>query len=136
MEVIEIRMLRWMYGNTLMDRIRNQEFRNKLGVASISAKMCENRLRWFGHVKRKTFDVPVRRIISIIVEGERSRGKPRRTWDKQIKVDLHELHLSVDLSRDRWRFRVVLGVFAPFLYSMANLWDSKIESNHLYLQVM
>ena len=105
MEVIEIRMLRWMYGNTLMDRIRNQEFRNKLGVASISAKMCENRLRWFGHVKRKTFDVPVRRIISIIVEGERSRGKPRRTWDKQIKVDLHELHLSVDLSRDRvsWR---------------------------------
>lgn len=34
-----------------MDRIRNQEFRDKLGVAPISEKMRERRLRWFGHVK-------------------------------------------------------------------------------------
>ena len=26
------------------------EFREKLGVAPLSAKMRENRLRWFGHV--------------------------------------------------------------------------------------
>ena len=39
MKVTEMRMLRWMYGNTIMDRIRNQEFRKKLGVAPLSAKM-------------------------------------------------------------------------------------------------
>ena len=49
-------MLRWMCGYTKMDRIKNQEFREKLGVAPLSAKMCENRLRWFGHVQRKTAD--------------------------------------------------------------------------------
>ena len=69
MKVIEMRMLRWMCGNTMMDRIRNQEFREKLGVAPLYAKMRENRLRWFGHVQRKTHDAPVRRIECIIVEG-------------------------------------------------------------------
>ena len=95
-----------MCGNNMMDRIRNQEFRENLGVASLSAKIRENKLRWFGHVQRKTHDVPVRRIECIIVEGKKSRGRPRRTWEEQIKSDMHELHLSEDLSRDKgswWR---------------------------------
>ena len=87
-----MRMLGWMCGHTLMDRIRNKEFREKLGAAPISAKRHENRLRWFKHVQRKTFDAPVRRIESIIVEDKRSRGRLRRTRDEQIKVDLHELN--------------------------------------------
>ena len=50
MEETEMCMLRWMCGNTMMDRIRNQKFREKLGVAPLSAKKWQNRLRWFGHV--------------------------------------------------------------------------------------
>ena len=105
MKVTELRMLRWICWNTLMDRIRNQEFRNKLGVAPNSAKMRENRLRWFGHVQRKTFETPVRRIKSLIVEGKRSQGRHRRIWDEQIKGYVHMLHLSVDLTRDRGSWR-------------------------------
>ena len=52
-------------------------------------------------MQRKTFDAPVRRVESIIVEGKRSGGRPRRTWDKQIKVDLHEFNLSEGLTTDR-----------------------------------
>ena len=100
-----MRMLRWICGHTLMDRIRNQEFKDKQGVASISRKMRENRLRWFGHVQKKTFAAPVRRVESIIVEGKRGRGRPRRTWDEQIRVDLHELNLSEGLTRDRGSWR-------------------------------
>ena len=62
-----------------MDRIRNQEFRDKLGVAPISRKMRENKLKWFGHVQRTTLTAPVRRVENIIVEGKRSRRRPRRT---------------------------------------------------------
>ncbi|XP_057543859.1 uncharacterized protein LOC130823249 [Amaranthus tricolor] len=69
MEVTKMRMLNWMCGYTLMDRIRNQEFRVRLGVSPISEKMREHRLRWFGHMQRKTFDTPVRSVESIIVEG-------------------------------------------------------------------
>ena len=105
MEFTEMHMLRWMCEHTLMDRIKNQEFRDKLGVALISGKMREKRLMWFGHVQRKTFDAPVRRLESIIVEGKRSRDKPKRTWDEQLRVDLQKLNLSADLTRDKssWR---------------------------------
>ena len=84
-------MLRWMCGHTMMNKIRSQKFREKFGVTPLSAKMRENRLRWFGHVKRKTYDAPVRRIESIIVEGTRSRKISRRTWEELIKKELHKL---------------------------------------------
>ena len=45
MKVTKIRILRWMIFNTMMDGIRKQEFREKLGVTPISTKMRENRLR-------------------------------------------------------------------------------------------
>ena len=51
-----------MCGNIMMDRIRNQKFREKLGIAPLSAKMWENKLRWFRHVQRKTHDAPVKRV--------------------------------------------------------------------------
>ena len=94
-----------MCGHILMDRIRNQEFRDKLEVTPIFGKMRENILRWFGHVQRKTFTATVRRVKSIIVEDKRSRGRPRRIWDEQIKVNLHELNLSEDLTRDKGSWR-------------------------------
>ena len=46
-------MLRWMRRNAMRDRIRNEDMRKKVGVASITDKIRENRLHWFGHVKPK-----------------------------------------------------------------------------------
>ena len=110
MDVTELCMLRWMCGHTMIYRIRNQEFRKRQGVASFSAKMCENRLRQFGHVKRKTYDAPVRGFENIIVEGKRSRGRPRRMWEEHIKSDLHDLHLSEDLTKVRGSWRRLVHV--------------------------
>ena len=47
----------------------------------------------------------MKKVESIIVEGRKSRGRPRRIWIEQIKVILHKLNLSADLTRDRssWR---------------------------------
>ena len=91
-----------------MEKIKNQEFREKPGVAPLSTKMRGNRLRWFGHVQRKPIEAPVRRIETIIMEGKRSRGRPMKTWVEQIKDDLSKLHLSEDLTRDMnsWRRQI------------------------------
>ena len=56
-------------------------------------------------MQRKTFAAPVRRVKSIVVEGKRGQGRPRRTWDEQIRVDLYELNLSEVLTRDRGSWR-------------------------------
>ncbi|XP_009601979.1 uncharacterized protein [Nicotiana tomentosiformis] len=46
MQVVEMRMLRWMYGNTRRDKIRNGVIREKVGVAPVEDKMREARRRW------------------------------------------------------------------------------------------
>ena len=74
-----MRMLRWMCGNTRLDQIRNDVFRIRLGVSSISDKIKEGRLRWFGHVRRKQMTAQVRTVENFTVEGRRSRGRPKLT---------------------------------------------------------
>jgi hypothetical protein len=44
MKVAEMHMLQWMCGHTMKDRVRNEIIREKVTVASIEAKMRENRL--------------------------------------------------------------------------------------------
>ncbi|KAL6529596.1 hypothetical protein OROGR_015219 [Orobanche gracilis] len=95
MNVAEMRMLRWMCGHTKKDRLRNEVIREKVRVASIEDKMMENRLRWFGHVRRRPVDAPVRRLESWgtinIVKG---RGRPKKTWIKLIENDMRFLGIG------------------------------------------
>jgi len=55
-------MLRWMCGNTRIDKVRNEDLRTKISVAPIEEKMRENHQRWLGHVLRRPIDAPVRRV--------------------------------------------------------------------------
>ena len=59
MSVAHMRMLSWMCANTRRDKIRNEDIRED--VAPIEEKR-ENRLRWFGHVRRRPTYAPVRRV--------------------------------------------------------------------------
>ncbi|XP_021974358.1 uncharacterized protein LOC110869410 [Helianthus annuus] len=113
MEVAEMRMLRWMCGHTRLERMRNEVFRERLAVASISSKIKEGRLRWFGHVKRRPLTATVRVVDTLCVEGRRSRGRPKLTWEERIRQDLLELHLSEDMVQDRssWRRRIKVKDF-------------------------
>ncbi|GJT83013.1 hypothetical protein Tco_1057355 [Tanacetum coccineum] len=72
-----------------------------LNVDSIIDKMREGRLRWFGHVKRKPQNAPVRRVEAMLVEGSRRRGRPKLRWEDRLKQDMMELLLSVDMTSDR-----------------------------------
>ena len=55
--VAEMHMLRWICGNTMRDKLRNEDIRIKIDVTSIKEKMRENRLRW--HVRRRPTDASV-----------------------------------------------------------------------------
>ncbi|KAD2806036.1 hypothetical protein E3N88_39413 [Mikania micrantha] len=79
LETAEMRMLRWICGHTRLDRIRNEVFLKRLQVANISEKVREGRLRWFGHVRRRSQSAPVRKVELLTVEGKRGRGRLRLT---------------------------------------------------------
>ena len=78
-----------MCGYTRLDRIRNRAIRNLVEVAPIEDKMREIRLRWFGHVKRRSGYASMRRCERInIPEGKRGRGRSNKNLDEVIREDL------------------------------------------------
>ncbi|KAF3647209.1 putative pre-mRNA-processing factor 6-like, partial [Capsicum annuum] len=109
MKVAEMRMLRWMCGLTRGDRVRNETIREKVGVTSVECKMREARLRWFGHVKRRGMDAPVRSCERLALDGfRRGRGRPKKYWGEVIRRDMEQLQLTEDMTLDRkvWRTRI------------------------------
>nr|GEU96845.1 retrovirus-related Pol polyprotein LINE-1 [Tanacetum cinerariifolium] len=89
-EVAELRMMMWIYGKTMIYMIPNRVFIAELEVDSIVDKMREWRLRWFGHVKRRPRNAPVRRVEAMEVEGSRRRGRPKLRWEDRLKMDKKE----------------------------------------------
>jgi len=71
-ERTEMRMLRWLLDHTLKDRKRNDDIRRIVGVACITDKVREARLRWYGHIQRREEDDCVKRILEADVHGQRS----------------------------------------------------------------
>ena len=59
-------------------RIRNEVIRGLAEVAPTEEKLRESRLRWFGHVKRRSVAAPVRRCESINPPVVREGGVGRR----------------------------------------------------------
>ncbi|KAL4304934.1 hypothetical protein AHAS_Ahas16G0027900 [Arachis hypogaea] len=102
LSVAEMKMWRWMSGHTRLDKIRNEDIRERVGVAPIVEKMVKSRLRWFGHVRRRPIEHPVRRVDEM-EDGQRAkgRGRPKKTIHKVVKRDLHVNGLSVDMIHDR-----------------------------------
>ncbi|GJZ52129.1 hypothetical protein Tco_0606644 [Tanacetum coccineum] len=79
-EVAELRMLRWTCGKTLRDMIPNGVYRAQLEVETIINKMREGRLRWFGHVRRRSQSAPVRRV-----EDSRRPEEKGIAWRARIR---------------------------------------------------
>ena len=52
-------------------------------------------------MQRKASDALVRRLECITIDGKRGRGRPKKTWEEQIRKDLDELRLLEDLTWDR-----------------------------------
>jgi hypothetical protein len=62
-------------------------------------------MRWAGHAARIRAKRNVYRILVGKPEGKRQRGKPRRRWEDNIRMDLREIGWGgidwKDLAQDR-----------------------------------
>jgi hypothetical protein len=48
------------------------------------------RMRWAGHVARMGEDMCVHRVLVGKPEGKRPLGRPKRRWEDNIKMNIHE----------------------------------------------
>ena len=110
-----MRMLRWILGLTLRDRKRNDDIRRVLGVACITDKVRETRLRWYGHIQRREEDDCVKRILEANVGGQRSRGRQRKRWIDVVKHNMEDLQLNVEDAKNwaEWRKRTRVADTSP-----------------------
>jgi len=49
----QMRMVRWMCGVKLPDRVRSKKLKERLRLGDIILVLKQNRLPWYGHVLRK-----------------------------------------------------------------------------------
>ena len=71
-----MRMVRWMLGVSLQEEIPSTELRARIGVEDITTVVRRGRLRWYGHVERKSEEDWVKKVMKMEVEGVRPAGRP------------------------------------------------------------
>ena len=64
-----------------------------------------NGVRWYGHVLRRDDDSVLRVALNLEVSGKRKRGRPKKTWRKQVEEETEKIGLKKEdaLRRDKWR---------------------------------
>ena len=77
-----------------------------LNVDAVSDVVRRDRLRWFGHVERRSRDDWVSACKDLGVEGVKRKGMSRKLWEECVRNDLTSLDLKRDLAleRERWRW--------------------------------
>ena len=100
----EIRMVRWMCGIKLQDRVPSKGLRGRLGLDDIISVLQQNRLRWYGHVLQKEDNDWVKICMEYEVEGVRPRGRPKKTWREIVEKDCqaHKFNRENAMDRNRW----------------------------------
>ena len=98
-------MLRLMCGVSLMDRVRSEEIRERVGVECIDTWVRRQRLWWF---ERKEESVEIRKTMYMKVEGARRRSRPKRRWMDAVNDDMKMMGPIRDMAanRDAWRRKI------------------------------
>ena len=101
----EIRMVRWMCGIMLQDRVPSKGLRERLVLDDIIWVLQQNSLRWYGHVLRKEDNDWVRKCMEYEVQGARPRGRPNKTLRETVEKDCQACKLNKEdvMDRERWR---------------------------------
>jgi len=79
----------FFFGKIRRDKVKNDDIRERIGVALIVQKTVEIKLRWFEHAERRHVDFVVRRVdqmkSSLIIKG---RGRLKKTIEIDLEYEL------------------------------------------------
>lgn len=80
--------------------LMNFEIEQALEGEDIVKTCKQQRLRWFGHVQRRSHDASIRRVLEWRPMEDRLRGRPRMRWEDQVLKDISALNVK------NWRKQV------------------------------
>lgn len=68
-----------------------------LSVTKIARKMKENKLKWFGHIKRRNSNNIVKNIGEKNFEENREWGRPQKKWMGIIRKDTRSYRVNENI---------------------------------------
>ena len=93
-------------------KLHNEELNDMYYSPNIFRVIKLRRMIWAGHVARMGERRDVYRVLVEKTDGNRPLGKPRRTWEDNIKIDLQEVGCGgvdwIELAQDRERWRALV----------------------------
>ena len=94
-------------------KLYNEELVDLYSSANIVRVIKWRKMKWMGHVARMGERRDVYRILMGKPEGKRPLGRPRRSWEDNIKIDLQEVECGdrdwIELAEDTDRWRAVVN---------------------------
>jgi hypothetical protein len=117
--VFENRVLRRIFGPKRDEvtgewrKLHNEELHNLYSSRDIIMQVKSRRMRWATHVARMGEERKVYKVLVGKAEGKRPLGRPRRSWEDGIRMDLRKIGLGgvdwVRLAQDRDQWRAVVS---------------------------
>jgi hypothetical protein len=93
--------------------LHNDELHSLYSSPNIVRVIKSRRLRWTGHVARMGEGRGVHRVLVGKPECKRPLGRPRRSWEDNIKMDLREIGNDeanwIQLAQDRVQWRACVN---------------------------
>ena len=120
LRVFENRVLRRIFGPKRDEvtrewrKLHNEELNDLYSSPSIFQVIKSRRMRWPGHVTCMSERRDKYRYLVGKSEGKRPPGRPRHSWEDNIKMDLQEVGCGgvdfIGLAQDRDRRRALVNV--------------------------
>lgn len=109
LQVFVNRCLRLILGIRWPNTISNAELRRRTGQEEVQTEIKRRKWRWVGHTLRKDDAEIPKTALTWNPQGQRRRGRPRKTWRTTVAQEAKSIgkswmelrHLAQD--RDRWR---------------------------------
>src|SRR5579871_4624129 len=86
----EMKCLRKAVGVTRLDKIRNEDIRNRLSVTSCLEYIERQQISWFEHLMRMYHNYISAMAYNKSASGYRSKGRPRKHWIGNIRATLNK----------------------------------------------
>lgn len=112
LQATEMKFLRRVENITKLDRIKNEDIRDRLQVTPVLKSIESQQLRWFGHLVRMKESNQVKTIWETKMTGKRPRGRPNKTWNDSITQILRKQNITwkeaTKLAKNRkaWRNQI------------------------------
>jgi hypothetical protein len=118
LRVFENRVLRKIFGPKMEEdgswrKLRNDEHHSLYSSPNIVKVIKSRRMRWMGHVARMGEGRGIYRVLVGRPECKRPLGRPRHSWEDNIKLHIREIGIDgsnwIQLAQYRVRWRAFVN---------------------------